>query len=69
MERSKPLEKFIDKFTEKSFGESLTDAEKEKVCVFCHNPIDMKDFRDELSIKEYRISGICQKCQDDTFGV
>ena len=68
MERSKPLEEFLDKFTEKSFGKSLTDAEKEKVCAFCHKPIKMEDFRDDLSRKEYGISGLCQKCQDDTFG-
>jgi len=28
----------------------------------------MEDFKDQLSIKEYSISGLCQKCQDDTFG-
>lgn len=27
------------------------------------------DFRDDLSIKEYSISGLCQKCQDRVFGV
>ena len=68
MERSKPLKEFLDKFTEKSFGKSLTNAEKEKICVFCHKPIKMEDFRDELSVKEYKISGLCMKCQDDTFG-
>lgn len=26
-------------------------------------------FRDWLSAKEYKISGLCQNCQDDTFGV
>ena len=26
-------------------------------------------WRDELSRKEYLISGLCQNCQDDTFGV
>lgn len=26
-------------------------------------------FRDELSRKEFGISGMCQKCQDETFGV
>lgn len=26
-------------------------------------------FRDELSVREYRISGLCQKCQDKVFGV
>jgi len=25
-------------------------------------------FRDELSVKEYKISGLCQHCQDDFFG-
>ena len=25
-------------------------------------------FRDELSVKEYRISGLCQSCQDQVFG-
>ena len=24
-------------------------------------------FRDELSTREYQISGMCQKCQDETF--
>jgi hypothetical protein len=26
------------------------------------------EFRDHLSAKEYRISGLCQKCQDAIFG-
>ena len=26
------------------------------------------DFRDEISIAEYGISGLCQSCQDDVFG-
>ena len=26
------------------------------------------DFKDELSIKEYMLSGMCQKCQDHVFG-
>lgn len=25
-------------------------------------------FRDELSRREFRISGLCQKCQDSVFG-
>ena len=27
------------------------------------------NFRDEISRKEYTISGLCQKCQDSIFGV
>lgn len=69
MERTKPLQKFLDNFAKKSFGISQTEAKEKKVCPFCRNPINIKDFRDELSIKEYSMSGLCQKCQDDTFGV
>ena len=36
------------------------------VCVICKKPI--AGFRDELSEKEYRISGMCQECQDSVFG-
>ena len=34
-------------------------------CVICHQPIT--PFLDELSVREYRISGMCQKCQDSVF--
>jgi hypothetical protein len=35
-------------------------------CVMCHGPAT--EFTDELSKKEFSISGLCQKCQDDFFG-
>ena len=35
-------------------------------CVFCHEPA--VEFKDQISKKEYTVSGICQKCQDETFG-
>ena len=34
-------------------------------CAICGG--DAHEFRDELSRKEYRISGLCQNCQDVTF--
>ena len=37
-------------------------------CPICAFKINKKDFRDELSRKEFEISGMCQKCQDGTFG-
>jgi len=37
-------------------------------CV-CHNrPQDRSTFRDEVSFKEFGISGLCQRGQDDVFG-
>jgi len=35
-------------------------------CVFCGQPAT--DFRDQVSLSEYKISGLCQQCQDKTFG-
>jgi hypothetical protein len=32
----------------------------------CGGPAD--SFRDETFAREYRISGLCQKCQDEIFG-
>lgn len=46
-------------------------AKKESKCVAppygCGHFIDQDAFRDELSRKEYSISGLCQKCQDKFF--
>lgn len=44
------------------------DAVKAGKCPFCKNEIKMDEFRNEISRKEFKISGICQKCQDDFFG-
>lgn len=38
------------------------------VCPTCGKKIDPSEFRDGLSLKEFRISGMCQECQDKTFG-
>lgn len=36
-------------------------------CPFCGKPVSADSFRDELSRKEFSISGLCQVCQDDFF--
>ncbi len=36
------------------------------LCPFCEGQIT--GFRDVLSEREFHISGLCQKCQDETFG-
>jgi len=41
---------------------------EEMRCPGCEKPINAKEFRDEISKKEYHISGLCQKCQDSIFG-
>ena len=36
-------------------------------CPFCGERVFLDEFRDALSVREYNISGLCQKCQDKTF--
>lgn len=40
---------------------------KQNLCPFCKIEININDFKDELSKKEFRISGLCQDCQDSFF--
>lgn len=36
-------------------------------CPFCSKEVTKEEFRDELSFREFKISGMCQSCQDDFF--
>ena len=37
-------------------------------CPLCGEKINTNDFKNDISIKEFTISGMCQKCQDKIFG-
>jgi hypothetical protein len=55
--------------TDLGFAEAVKDVEN-GVCPFCKKVIvPSREFRDEASLEEYKISGLCQKCQDKYFGV
>jgi hypothetical protein len=41
---------------------------EEGKCPFCTEMVKDSDFRDDLSRKEFKLSGLCQFCQDATFG-
>ena len=41
---------------------------KDGKCPMCNEIIKRRDFRDVLSVNEFLISGMCQKCQDKVFG-
>ena len=47
------------------FGTTLTEAYEKKICVRCGKPAGL--FRDLPSVKEYKMSGFCQACQDVIF--
>ena len=54
----------MTKFLENMFGRST--AIQGNTCTTCAG--DATSFRDDLSVKEYAISGMCQTCQDEVFG-
>jgi hypothetical protein len=60
--KSKPIEDLLTATAGVSRDEALTRG----ICTWCKGPIS--HFRDTLSVKEYRISGLCQTCQDQVFG-
>ena len=48
------------------FGDSV-DAVQNGICPCCGCKVNANEFKDELSKKEFGISGLCQKCQDEVF--
>ena len=48
--------------------ENQVDEVKAGRCPFCSKEIYiLHEFKDELSLREYSISGLCQSCQDEMF--
>ena len=68
MKRSPALQKFIDGYTKKNFGISDSQAGELGMCVFCQKKVKESDFRNEISLKEWHVSHLCQACQDSVFG-
>ena len=65
--KSDEMMEFLDSITKKSIGRTLSESWDKKICVWCGKPAI--EFKDLLSVKKYTISGFCQECQDETFGV
>ena len=60
------MERTLDVLSKHMFGRSRLDCFESRLCVTCGGAA--RKFRNELSEKEYTISGMCQPCQDFTFG-
>jgi hypothetical protein len=53
---------------ELGFDEEIDNVDK-GLCSICgSDKVKYDDFKDSLSWKEFKISGMCQRCQDETFG-
>lgn len=47
----------------------MLNAVHDNRCPFCKQVIFKDDFRDERARREFQVSSLCQKCQDEVFGV
>ena len=58
----------MDYFGQMAGGPPLAEALAESLCATCSVKVDpVADFTDELSRAEWRISHMCQACQDEAF--
>lgn len=67
-QKSAEVRELLDKLSADAFGRSYTDSLGLQICVSCGESCPPESFVDDLSRKEYQISGFCQKCQDEVFG-
>lgn len=63
----KSIDGIKDNMSMLAFGRKRSLCLKSKTCVKCGEKV--KFFNDSKSKREYKISAICQPCQDDIFEV
>ncbi len=62
----KTIKTLLDRISsQEPFKNKRSKALLAQLCVICETP--NLNFRDQLSEKEYKISGMCQTCQDNYF--
>lgn len=65
MAKSPKIIQVLNQISGKMFGRSRSECLEKRICIACGGPAD--SFRDNLSEKEYFISVLCNKCQDEIF--
>jgi hypothetical protein len=61
-----PKSEVVDELLQQLMGKNRIATIKQRKCMTCDRNADY--FRDNLSLREYTISGMCQRCQDKVFG-
>jgi len=65
MSKSPAMENLLEAVGNVAFGRSRKECFEKGICIDCGKTA--KDFRDPVSVKEYTMSAMCQKCQDAFF--
>ncbi|MAE81646.1 MAG: hypothetical protein CMB80_02835 [Flammeovirgaceae bacterium] len=63
--KNQTMKTWLDNFTKDTFGMTRSHAIEHRICITCNSSVT--GFRDELSLKEFGISAMCQTCQDSVF--
>ena len=58
----------VDNLINSMFGIDRNSTIAKNKCTWCGVSVSKESFKDETSLNEYRISGMCQKCQDSIWG-
>jgi len=64
-DKSSKIEAFLENLAQGGFGRSRHESMAGNKCVQCGGPA--VDFKDDVSKREYKISRMCQQCQDKFF--
>ena len=59
------MKEFLNGIAKDVFGRTIEESLNNNICVQCGEDVGV--FDDELSEREYNITGLCQKCQDDIY--
>ena len=59
------MEQYKEEISMAFFGRSVSLANAGNQCVCCGKAAT--EFRDQISKREYQITSLCQKCQDEVF--
>ncbi len=63
-DKDQSIEAILEEFS-KHFSTPRSTAFMQRTCVICGGGATL--FNDAISEREYKISGMCQKCQDEHF--
>ena len=67
--KATPKDPRLDEMFKEVFGVDRVRCIQFGTCVSCDGDVLKTAFRDPLSFKEFTISGLCQPCQDEVFGI
>lgn len=61
------MEEYKKEILRKAGFYDFVDRIEQNKCPVCGENIKTEDFKDVLSLNEFKISGLCMKCQDKIF--